>query len=111
MAVISKSFSGYDFQNLMLEGGIVTLTTIGAGTTTLFPPYYASLTWGSASTGSISITNTPVINVSSGVNIKYITLSNGTTTRIIFGIDEEIFAYSGTITIDGLTLSISSTIS
>lgn len=75
----------------------------------------ASLTWGEVSS-SVSITNTPVINVDAGQTINYINLCSLLTnenyiTPIVFEIEPEEFTNAGTITITGLTLSIPSDIS
>ena len=118
MAVISKSFVGDTLKNALLIGGISFLDNIGANTNSGdLSSRYSSITWGSPSSGSVSITGTsPVINIPSGVTIKYIIVGQfnsgvgGVDPYLEFLIDEEVFAYAGTITIDGLTLSISNTI-
>jgi len=76
----------------------------------------ASLTWGSVSGGSVSITNTPVLSVDAGTTINYLGLiqenTGGSEWRALieFTISAEEFTYAGTITITSLTLEISNTI-
>jgi len=122
MAVTAKSFVSTTLQTEIVSATKDLIDKICASETTtltkesdyILEPN-ASLTWGTASSGSVSISNTPVLSITAGSEINYLTLyyqtGGGDVEKIRFTISEEVFTYLGSITIDSLTLSISSTIS
>jgi hypothetical protein len=126
MAVTAKAFYNNIAQNSMLDGLVShgfgdydAITKIAAKATSGLGlgSFSETLTFGTPATGSVSITNTPVLNITASNTINYLQLMGLDTNLtdyvpyIIFTIDAEEFAYDGTITITGLTLSVSSTIS
>ena len=124
MAVTAKSFVLTTLQTEMASATKDLINKICASETTTLAKSSgyitepsASLIWGTASSGSVSISNTPVLSITAGSEINYLTLYNqpsgdiGDFEKIRFTISEEVFTYLGSITIDSLTLSISSTIS
>ena len=122
MAVTAKSFVSTTLQTEIVSATKDLIDKICASETTTLAKESgyiaepnATLTWGTASSGSVSISNTPVLSITAGSEINYLTLyyqtGGGDVEKIRFTISEEVFTYAGTITITGLTLSISSTIS
>ena len=136
MAVTAKAFKGSYAQNYMLTALINGIGDTSGGRTweginiiyadnatqtsgtnyTTDLDGYANLNWGSVSGGSVSKSNTPVINISASNTINYIGLAETDTggsdwrTHIEFKISAETFPYAGFITITGCTLSVSNTI-
>jgi hypothetical protein len=87
-----------------------TTTGLGIGS------FSDDITWANVSSGSVSASDTPVINVSGGTTINYLELMGYDTVAtifvpyIVFTIDAEVFTYAGSITITSCTLEISDTI-
>ena len=122
MGVVAKSFNTnnpYVLKNAMLTGAISVLNRVSASSTNGVSARMDTLTFNSVSNGSVSISNTPVIVIpvsGSTVTISYLMLGEYDAVNewnnpyLDFKIDDEEFEYEGSITIDGVTLSMSSTI-
>lgn len=119
---ISKSFNStnaYNIKNAMLNGAIGVIDSVSAGSVPGNSSRYDSITWGSVASGSVSKSGTPVIEIpvtGPAVTIEYIMLGQYNAVEewvdpyLDFKISPEEFNYTGSITIDTLTLSISNTI-
>jgi len=75
-------------------------------------PAYArkSLTWGTPSNGSVSITNQPVFDIPAGTTVKYIGLWSASTGGTFYGsaaVTNETYSGQGTYTVTSGTISIS----
>ena len=125
MAIISKALTD-NGRNSALKGvitggfgdtaGIVKVsakTTSGEGA----GHANADVTWGTISSGSVSISGSPVISISAGITITHIALLafdsgvfNDYVNRVLVAIDSETFTYAGTITITACTLTASATL-
>ena len=86
MAIISKTLTEYG-RNAVLKGLISGIANIGAITKIaakhqggegqghdFFPDGATALTWGTISSGSVSVSGTPVLNISAGITITHIAL-------------------------------------
>jgi len=66
-----------------------------------------TITWGSASNGSISATSIPAFSVPAGQTVAIVKLFNDTTTEYAsFDVTDETFSNAGTYTITDLTLDL-----
>jgi len=129
MAIISKTLSTYGRNGSLYgiinggwSGGGVTvgaITKISAKTTSGEGAGHANqdITWGSISSGSVSVSGTPVLNISAGITITHIALIamdsgafNDYVNMVLVAIDSETFTYAGTITITACTLTVSATL-
>lgn len=129
MAVISKTLSEYGRNGSLygiINGGwsgggadIGPITKISAKTSSGQGEGLAgvSITWGSISSGSVSVVGTPIITIPAGNTITHIALiamDSGTfndyVNIVLVAIDSETFTYQGTITITACTLTTSATL-
>lgn len=76
-----------------------------------------NITWGSISSGSVSVVGTPVLTIPAGYTITHIALIamdsgsfNDYVNIVLVAIDSETFTYAGTITITSCTLTCSATL-
>lgn len=74
-------------------------------------PAYArqSATWGAASSGSLSLSNTPTFNVPAGVTIKYVSLQSAATGGTEYArveITNETFSNAGKFSVNSLSISL-----
>jgi hypothetical protein len=130
MAIISKALTD-NGRNAVLKGltsggfaNIGAITKISAKTSSgegpghdFFPDGATALTWGTISSGSVSVSGTPILNISAGITITHIALLafdsgvfNDYVNMVLVAIDSETFTYAGTITITACTLTVSATL-
>lgn len=130
MAITAKALTT-NGRNAVLKGlttggfaNIGAITKIAAKTSSgegaghdFFPDGATNLTWGTISNGSVSISGTPILNISAGITITHLALlafDNGAfndyVNMVLVTIDAETFTYAGTITITSCTLTCSATL-
>ena len=125
MAIISKTLTESG-RNASLKGLIIggtanigAITKISAKVSSSEGAGHANqdITWNTISGGSVSVSGTPVINISAGITITHIALIafdsgsfNDWVNMVLVAIDSETFTYAGTITITSCTLTASATL-
>ena len=126
MAIISKTLTE-NGRNASLNGLVNTgfgniggITKVSARTSSGLSGQghaIADITFGTISTGAVSMTGTPVISISAGITINHIGLLafdsgalNDYVVQVLVAIDNEVFTYAGTITITSCTLTASATL-